>query len=89
MDLNYLKVIRKDYVSKSLQKYEEMFDETLDKYTGYDYTIVSQADVSPRLIKYPTKYYITTEYIYLHVIHVIYVMLYIRTYLQRKAQDQI
>ena len=41
MDLNYLKVIRKDYVSKSLQKYEEMFDETLDKYTGYDYTIVS------------------------------------------------
>ena len=64
MDLNYLKVIRKDYVSKSLQKYEEMFDETLDKYTGYDYTIVSQADVSPRLIKYHANYLITTDDVY-------------------------
>ena len=42
MYLNYLKVRHDDSLLELLQKNEEIFDETLGKYAGSDYTIESQ-----------------------------------------------
>ena len=39
MNLNYLKDKHRNSLLELLQKYEEIFDETLRKYTGSDYTI--------------------------------------------------
>ena len=39
MNLNYLKDKHKNSLLELLQKYENMFDGTLGKYTGSDYTI--------------------------------------------------
>ena len=39
MNLNYIKDKHKDSLFESLQKYENMFDGTLGKYKGSDYTI--------------------------------------------------
>ena len=47
MSLNHLKVKHKNSLSELLQKYEKMFDETLSKYTGSNYTIKLQEDVKP------------------------------------------
>ena len=39
MNLYYLKDKRKNSLLELLQKYKKMFNETLGKYTGSDYTI--------------------------------------------------
>ena len=44
MNLNYLKNIYKNSLLELLQKYEVMFDGTLGKYTGYNYTIDLKED---------------------------------------------
>ena len=36
--MNYAKVKYEDFLSALLQKYKEIFDGTLDKYTGSDYS---------------------------------------------------
>ena len=36
---NYLKVKHKNFLLELLQKYKEIFDGTLGKYTGYDYLV--------------------------------------------------
>ena len=47
MSLNYSKFKHKNSVLGSLQKYEEIFDGTLGKYTDSDHTIELQEDVNP------------------------------------------
>ena len=39
MNLNHLKDKHKKSLLELLQKYEKTFDGTLEKYTGFDYTI--------------------------------------------------
>ena len=51
MSLNYFKDKRKNSSLELLQKYEEMFDETLGKYTGSDYTIELKEDAKPYHVK--------------------------------------
>ena len=47
MTLNYLKDKHKNYLLELLQKYEKMFDWTLGKYTGSNYTIELEEDAKP------------------------------------------
>ena len=47
MNLNYLKNKHKDSLLELLQKYEIIFDGTLSKHTGSDYTIEFQENVKP------------------------------------------
>ena len=47
MSINYLQVKHKDSLLKLLQKYEEMFDGTLGKYTDSDYAIELQKEAKP------------------------------------------
>ena len=45
MNLNYLKNKQKNSLWKLLQNYEKMFDETLGKYTGSNYTMELKEDM--------------------------------------------
>ena len=47
MNLSYLKVKHKYSLLELLQNYEEMFDGTLGKYTGSNYTIELKENVKP------------------------------------------
>ena len=47
MNLNYLKDNYINSLLELLQKYEKMFDGTLGKYTGSDYTIELKEDAKP------------------------------------------
>ena len=47
MNLNYLKDKHRNYLLELIQKCEKMFDETLRKYTGSDYTIELMEDAKP------------------------------------------
>ena len=47
MNLNYLKDKHENSLLELLQKYEKMFDGTLGKYTGSDYTIELKEDAKP------------------------------------------
>ena len=47
MNLNYSKDIHKDSLLEWIQKYKNMFDGTLGKYTGSDYTIEMKEDAKP------------------------------------------
>ena len=47
MNLNYLKDKHKNSLLQLLQKYEKMFDETVGKYTGSDYSIELKEDAKP------------------------------------------
>ena len=47
MNLNYLKDKHKESLLDLLQKYEEIFDKTLGKFTDSDYTIELKEDVKP------------------------------------------
>ena len=47
MNLNYLKDKHRNSLLELLQKYKNMFDGTLGKYTGSDYTIELKEDAKP------------------------------------------
>ena len=47
MRWNYLNVKHETSLSELLQKYEEVFDGSLGKYTGFNYTIEYQEDAKP------------------------------------------
>ena len=47
MNLKYVKNKHKNPLLELLQKYEEMFDGTLGKYIGSDYTLELQDDAKP------------------------------------------
>ena len=47
MNLNYLKDKHKYYLLEIIQKYEKIFDGTLGKYTGSNYTVELQEDAKP------------------------------------------
>ena len=47
MNLNYLKDKHRNSLLELLQQYKNMFDGTLDKYTGSDYTIELKEDAKP------------------------------------------
>ena len=47
MSLNYFKNKHKNSLLELLQKYEKMFDETLGKYTGSDYSLELQENAKP------------------------------------------
>ena len=51
MNLNHLKDKHKDSLLELLQKYKKMFDGTLGKYTGSDYTIELKEDAKPYHVK--------------------------------------
>ena len=51
INLNYIKDIHKNSLLELLQKYEEMFDGTLAKYTCSDYTIGLKEDAKPYRVK--------------------------------------
>ena len=51
MNLKYLKDKHKDSLLELLQKYEIIFDGTLGKYTGSDYTIELREDAKPHHAK--------------------------------------
>ena len=57
MSLNYLNNKNKYSLSKPLHNYEEMFDETLGKYTGSDYIIDLKENAKP----YHAKPFIYTK----------------------------
>ena len=47
MNLNCLKDKHNNFLLELLQKYENMFDGTLGKYAGSDYTIELEEDAKP------------------------------------------
>ena len=47
MSLNYLKVKLENSLLELLQKYKNMFDGTLGKYTGSDYTVELEENAKP------------------------------------------
>ena len=51
MNSNQLKDKHKDSLLELLQKHEEIFDETLGKYTGSDYSIELKEDAQPYHVK--------------------------------------
>ena len=55
MSLNYLKDKHKNSLLELLQKYEEMFDQTLGNQAGSDYKINLKEDAKPILIPIPHK----------------------------------
>ena len=64
MNLNLLKVKYKFFLSQLLPKYEKMFDGTLGKYTGSNYTIELKENSKPYHAKpfpIPTSHEITLK----------------------------